>query len=460
MIGNLAEVRASACPAASRPRRRPTARSSRPTGSTSRSRPSSGSCSDGERELADAGAAIRGLFDARRVPGGHGRRDPIGVRGAGQAPRDRPTSTSRCAAAPPPRTCPTPASPASRTPTSTSPGPTRCSRRARTATRRCSPTAPSATASSRASTTPTSRSRSACRRWCAPTSASAGVMFTIDTDTGFPDTAIINGAWGLGENVVGGEVTPDQWTVYKPFLDGRGADADPRADASGRRSRSCVYTDRGQRADRQRRHRRRGAPRARPRRRRGPRARPLGRDHRAALRAARWTSSGPRTGAPASCSSSRRAPRRCSRAQAPARSRRSASTRRARCSSPGSRSARRSPPGEVQVIASADDVDQFDDGTRAGHRDDRPGLGADHEARRRHRHRPRRPHLARRHRQPRARGARPSSAPRTPPSCSPTGREVTLSCAEGDEGHVYDGHPRVLRARAGPRGGARDDARA
>ena len=48
---------------------------------------------------------------------------------------------------------------------------------------------------------------------------SAGVMFTIDSDTGFPDTIVINAAWGLGENVVGGEVTPDQYTVYKPFLD-------------------------------------------------------------------------------------------------------------------------------------------------------------------------------------------------------------------------------------------------
>ena len=50
-------------------------------------------------------------------------------------------------------------------------------------------------------------------------SGSAGVMFTIDSDTGFPDTIVINAAWGLGENVVGGEVTPDQYTVYKPFLD-------------------------------------------------------------------------------------------------------------------------------------------------------------------------------------------------------------------------------------------------
>ncbi len=48
--------------------------------------------------------------------------------------------------------------------------------------------------------------------------ASSGVMFTIDTETGFPDVVIINGAWGLGENVVQGAVTPDQYTVFKPLL--------------------------------------------------------------------------------------------------------------------------------------------------------------------------------------------------------------------------------------------------
>lgn len=48
--------------------------------------------------------------------------------------------------------------------------------------------------------------------------ASAGVMFSIDTETGFPDAVIITGAWGLGENVVQGTVTPDQYTVFKPLL--------------------------------------------------------------------------------------------------------------------------------------------------------------------------------------------------------------------------------------------------
>jgi pyruvate,water dikinase len=49
--------------------------------------------------------------------------------------------------------------------------------------------------------------------------AGAGVLFTIDPDTGFPRTMVVNAAWGLGENVVGGEVTPDQYTVFTPFLD-------------------------------------------------------------------------------------------------------------------------------------------------------------------------------------------------------------------------------------------------
>jgi pyruvate,water dikinase len=47
----------------------------------------------------------------------------------------------------------------------------------------------------------------------------SGVMFTLDTDTGFPRVVLIDAAWGLGENVVGGEVNPDEYTVFKPLLD-------------------------------------------------------------------------------------------------------------------------------------------------------------------------------------------------------------------------------------------------
>ncbi len=49
--------------------------------------------------------------------------------------------------------------------------------------------------------------------------AGSGVMFSIDTETGFPDVVIINAAWGLGENVVQGAVTPDEYSVFKPLLD-------------------------------------------------------------------------------------------------------------------------------------------------------------------------------------------------------------------------------------------------
>jgi len=52
--------------------------------------------------------------------------------------------------------------------------------------------------------------------------AGAGVMFSIDTETGFQDVVIINASWGLGENVVQGTVTPDEYMVFKPLLDKKG----------------------------------------------------------------------------------------------------------------------------------------------------------------------------------------------------------------------------------------------
>ena len=48
--------------------------------------------------------------------------------------------------------------------------------------------------------------------------ASSGVMFTIDTETGFKDAVLLNAAYGLGENVVQGSVNPDEYLVFKPTL--------------------------------------------------------------------------------------------------------------------------------------------------------------------------------------------------------------------------------------------------
>ncbi|MGE0384389.1 MAG: phosphoenolpyruvate synthase [Gammaproteobacteria bacterium] len=49
---------------------------------------------------------------------------------------------------------------------------------------------------------------------------SSGVMFTLDTESGFRDVVVVTAAWGLGEYVVKGVTTPDEWIVYKPALGG------------------------------------------------------------------------------------------------------------------------------------------------------------------------------------------------------------------------------------------------
>lgn len=48
--------------------------------------------------------------------------------------------------------------------------------------------------------------------------ASSGVMFSIDTETGFQDAALITAAYGLGETIVQGAVNPDEYLVFKPTL--------------------------------------------------------------------------------------------------------------------------------------------------------------------------------------------------------------------------------------------------
>jgi pyruvate, water dikinase len=74
--------------------------------------------------------------------------------------------------------------------------------------------------------------------------AGAGVMFSLDTDSGFPDVVLINAAWGLGETVVQGSVDPDEYRVFKPRL------ADPRcapiiAKVIGRKEKKMVYASGG-----------------------------------------------------------------------------------------------------------------------------------------------------------------------------------------------------------------------
>ncbi|HEX5636178.1 MAG TPA: phosphoenolpyruvate synthase, partial [Gammaproteobacteria bacterium] len=48
--------------------------------------------------------------------------------------------------------------------------------------------------------------------------AASGVMFTLDTESGFRDVVFINASYGLGENIVQGAVNPDEFYVFKPTL--------------------------------------------------------------------------------------------------------------------------------------------------------------------------------------------------------------------------------------------------
>lgn len=49
--------------------------------------------------------------------------------------------------------------------------------------------------------------------------AGAGVMFTLDTDSGFRGVVVINAGFGLGENVVQGSINPDEYRIFKPLLE-------------------------------------------------------------------------------------------------------------------------------------------------------------------------------------------------------------------------------------------------
>lgn len=48
--------------------------------------------------------------------------------------------------------------------------------------------------------------------------ASGGVIFTLDSESGFPGVVLVTGAWGLAETVVQGRVRPDEFWVHKPTL--------------------------------------------------------------------------------------------------------------------------------------------------------------------------------------------------------------------------------------------------
>ncbi len=74
--------------------------------------------------------------------------------------------------------------------------------------------------------------------------AGAGVMFSIDTETGFDKIVVIDAAWGLGENVVQGAVDPDEYQVFKPLL--AHADLSPIVEKKlGEKARKLLYAAAG-----------------------------------------------------------------------------------------------------------------------------------------------------------------------------------------------------------------------
>jgi pyruvate, water dikinase len=78
--------------------------------------------------------------------------------------------------------------------------------------------------------------------------AGAGVMFSVDTETGFPGVVVINASYGLGETVVQGSVDPDEYCVFKPLLEERGCR--PILERKlGRKEQKLVYGRRGAATD-------------------------------------------------------------------------------------------------------------------------------------------------------------------------------------------------------------------
>ena len=78
----------------------------------------------------------------------------------------------------------------------------------------------------------------------------AGVMFTIDTETGFDQVVVIDAAWGLGENVVQGAVDPDEYQVFKPLLAEPALTPIIEKRRGGKAQKMIYATDGGERATR------------------------------------------------------------------------------------------------------------------------------------------------------------------------------------------------------------------
>ncbi len=248
----------------------------------------------------------------------------------------------------------------------------------------------------------------------------AGVMFSIDTETGFDKVVVINASWGLGENVVQGAVDPDEYQVFKPLLSDPllipiiekniGAKAQKMIYASdGNHSTSNVPTSKAERS-----------------------AFVLGDDEIITL--AHWACAiESHYGCPMDMEWAKDGESGelfivQARPETVQSRRQAGALKTYRIKSKGRKLVSGLSIGEAVttgrtcLIESPREIGRFVDGVDSRHADDGSGLGADHEAGRGDRHRSRRAHVARRHRQPRARACRRSSAPAMQPNFCMTSR--------------------------------------
>jgi len=73
--------------------------------------------------------------------------------------------------------------------------------------------------------------------------ASSGIIFTLDTETGFRNIVLLNSIWGIGEMIVKGQITPDEFYVFKPTLK-KGFKSIIRKDL-GRKDKKYIYSKTG-----------------------------------------------------------------------------------------------------------------------------------------------------------------------------------------------------------------------
>ena len=74
----------------------------------------------------------------------------------------------------------------------------------------------------------------------------SGVIFTVDPESGFRDVVVVTGSWGLGEMIVQGEVTPDEFLVWKSAIDSKKSKKPIISKQLGDKERKMIYAALGQ----------------------------------------------------------------------------------------------------------------------------------------------------------------------------------------------------------------------